>query len=145
MTSIRTGDFGNGPKGDLVIGTETEPVNGIEYAGAFTVLYGGDGDLGAEGGALVTQASAGVPGSPQKDAFFGWIPFAADFGKEAYADLAVSAYRADVGTHKEAGEVLVAYAGPDGLRVDHMHMYTEDTPGIKGVAERMDHFGFSLR
>nr|WP_119589701.1 FG-GAP and VCBS repeat-containing protein [Streptomyces scabiei] len=64
---------------------------------------------------FIDQASTGVPGADETDDFFGEIRTAADFDKDGYGDLAVSANGENVGTYKDKGTVTVLWGGPKGL------------------------------
>ncbi|MFE7761866.1 FG-GAP repeat protein [Streptomyces sp. NPDC057438] len=64
---------------------------------------------------FVDQASAGVPGADETDDFFGEIRTAADFDKDGYGDLAVSANGENVGTYKNKGTVTILWGGEKGL------------------------------
>ncbi|UUU28135.1 FG-GAP and VCBS repeat-containing protein [Streptomyces sp. DSM 40750] len=64
---------------------------------------------------FIDQASAGVPGADETDDFFGEVRTAADFDKDGYGDLAVSANGEDVGRYKNNGTVTVLWGGKKGL------------------------------
>ncbi|WP_328506538.1 VCBS repeat-containing protein [Streptomyces sp. NBC_00391] len=64
---------------------------------------------------FIDQASPGVPGADETDDFFGENRTAADFDKDGYGDLAVSANGENVGTYKNNGTVTVLWGGKKGL------------------------------
>ncbi|WP_055716704.1 FG-GAP and VCBS repeat-containing protein [Streptomyces torulosus] len=64
---------------------------------------------------FIDQSSAGVPGTDEKDDFFGEVRTAADFNKDGYGDLAVSANGENVGSYKDNGTVTVLWGGAKGL------------------------------
>jgi hypothetical protein len=64
---------------------------------------------------FVSQASAGVPGADETDDFFGEVRTAADFNKDGYGDLAVSANGEDVGKKKNNGTVTILWGSSKGL------------------------------
>lgn len=104
--------------------------NGDGHRDTAVFSYGTETRFSKGGGVLVTfgtadgpgtktqfidQASAGVPGADETDDFFGEIRTAADFDKDGYGDLAVSANGENVGTYKDKGTVTVLWGGPKGL------------------------------
>jgi FG-GAP repeat protein len=113
-------------------------VNGIE-AGTVTVRYGADGRQ-----QLISQASAGVPGSPEAEDRFGTSYTWYDRDLDGCDDLVVGAPGESVGTLTWAGSVTVVPGAPAGLATRPSVMYTQDSPGFPGEAENGDDFGWSL-
>ncbi|WP_327344398.1 VCBS repeat-containing protein [Streptomyces europaeiscabiei] len=104
--------------------------NGDGYRDNAVFSYGTETYFSKGGGVLVTfgtangpgtktqfidQASAGVPGADETDDFFGEIRTAADFNKDGYGDLVVSANGENVGKYKDNGTVTVLWGGKKGL------------------------------
>lgn len=104
--------------------------NGDGYRDTAAFSYGTDARFSKGGGVLVTfgtadgpgpktqfvdQASAGVPGADESYDFFGEFRVAADFNKDGYGDLAVSANGEDVGSARDNGTVTVLWGGKKGL------------------------------
>jgi hypothetical protein len=58
-----------------------------------------------------------------------------DFNGDGYADLAIGVPFEYVGQATWAGAVNVIYGGKAGLSVPGNQMWTQDSPGVKGVAE----------
>ncbi|WP_200308792.1 VCBS repeat-containing protein [Streptomyces adelaidensis] len=90
---------------------------GPEYAskgGGIQVTFGTANGPGTKT-QFIDQASAGVPGADETDDFFGEVRTAADFNKDGYGDLAVSANGEDVGSARNNGTVTVLWGGKKGL------------------------------
>jgi hypothetical protein len=127
--------------------TYADDFNGDGHRDYAVFSYGPEGDSKG-GGLLVTfgtaaggpgtktqfvdQASAGVPGADENNDFFGEVRTAADFNKDGYGDLAVSANGENVGTHKDNGTVTILWGGKNGLSGGT----TVPFKGPKGVSGR---------
>jgi hypothetical protein len=69
----------------------------------------------------------------------------ADFNGDGFADLAVGVPGEDVGTVVDAGAVNVIYGSPRGLTAAGNQLWTQDSPGIKDMAEAEgERFGAAL-
>ncbi len=58
---------------DLIVGASGETVNGVQSAGAFHVLLGGDGGLTSTGNQYITQDTTGVEDSCENVDYFGTV------------------------------------------------------------------------
>src|SRR4051794_4697788 len=74
-----------------------------------------------------------------------------DFNHDGFDDLAVGVPGEDIGTVADAGAVNVIYGGggisvlnPGGLKSAGNRVFSQDTPGVEGVAEKGDRFGSAL-
>lgn len=68
-----------------------------------------------------------------------------DFNGDGYADLAIGAPGEDGGANESnAGAVNVLYGDSTGLITAGDDLWTQDSPGIKGVNEDDDRFGAAL-
>jgi hypothetical protein len=95
------------------------------------VLIGG---LLAAPGAAVTAAPTGTTE----------VVSGPDFNGDGYADLAVGAPGEAIGAVSGAGAVSVVYGSASGLRADGNQMWSQDSAGIAGTAERGDALGSAL-
>ena len=96
----------------------------------------------ASGGQLFTQ----VGGAVEADDQFGAEVVTGDFNDNGFADLAAGAPNEDVGGAVNAGAVSVLPGSGSGLSASGGRLFTQDSPGIPGVAEPLDSlggFGFS--
>jgi FG-GAP repeat protein len=73
-------------------------------------------------------------------------PVRSDFNGDGFADLAVGVYIEDVGSLVDAGAVNVLYGSAAGLQATAPddQFFTQDTPGMPGVAQAGDQFGWGL-
>jgi hypothetical protein len=143
-------DFDGDGFSDLAIGAPTDSVQGQSAAGAVNVLYGGPDGLRARRDQQFTQASDGVTDVPEAGDRFGATLAAGDFDGDGYADLAVGVpgegLPAGVGTGERLhiGMVQILHGSPAGLEADGDAGWTQDRPGVKGMAEAEDGFASAL-
>ena len=88
--------------------------------------------------ALLLSVAVAVPSAAAAPA----RPF--DFNGDGYGDLAVGAPLDDVGGARDAGSVTVLYGGANGTSAAGDQLWSQDSAGIAGAAERGDRFGKSL-
>ncbi len=139
--SLAAGDFDGDGADDLAIGV---PFDG-DLRGAVIVLRGSaDAGLTADGAQRWTQASPGVPGKRAQDDEFGSSLASADYGRSGRDDLAIGVPGEEVGHVWRAGMVNVLFGRATGLSGRHAQGWSQESPGIKGHAERYDGFGWSL-
>src|SRR5215475_11663122 len=68
-----------------------------------------------------------------------------DFNGDGFADLAVGTPSENLGNDYDgSGAVNVLYGSAGGLTGSGSQFFTEDSPGVRGVAEMGDHFGAAL-
>ncbi len=136
-------DFNNDGYADLVVGVPGENLPGANNAGAVNVIYGSAAGLRSAGNQLWTQNSPGIAGVAEAGDQFGYSVAAEDFNGDGYTDLAVGVPFEDL-AHRDDGAVNVIYGSPTGLRAAGNQLWTQNSPGIAGVAEAGDRFGYSL-
>jgi hypothetical protein len=143
--ALAVGDFDGDGFADLAVGVPFEDLGAIVDAGAVNVLYGTAAGLTGGGGSqLFTQDSPGVGSSAEQDDAFGRTLAAGDFDGDGVADLAVGVWRENVGAAANGGAVNVVYGTTAGLSGTGSQLFTQDSPGIPGVVEPDDEFGFAL-
>ena len=142
--SLAAGDFGKGPEDDLAVGVQFEDIGSITKSGAVNVIYGSSTGLEALGNQLWHQNSAGIPNQAEPHDWFGFSLEAADLGRTGQADLVVGVPRESVGSLYAAGAVNVIYGSSEGLAATSAQFWYQNSPGIPGIAERGDQFGFAL-
>ena len=117
--------------------------------GAVTIMMG-DGDASGKLSATNpdnqrwTLDTAGVAGSGQAGAGFGWAVAAGDFNGDHRDDLAVGAPLMDIGTAKDAGEVSVLLGTQNGLTATGSKVFNQNTASVPDTAETGDEFGHAL-
>ncbi|MGB7979657.1 MAG: hypothetical protein WCF36_02565 [Candidatus Nanopelagicales bacterium] len=97
-------------------------------------LAGAAGSSSALTSATTVRAGSGVPGPA----------LAYDFNGDGYADLPVGAPGEDLGRVRAAGAVNVIYGSAGGLTARGDQVWTQQSPGVPGRAERFDRFGADL-
>jgi len=135
--ALAAGDFNNDGFADLAVGAPFENLGGAEAAGAVSVLYGSASGLTASGGQLFTQ----VGGAVEDGDFFGFALAAGDFNNDGFDDLAAGAPWERVGSLGLAGAVSVIPGSAGGLTATGGQLFTQNSPGVPGVAEAFDQFG----
>ncbi|MFI2632976.1 FG-GAP repeat protein [Streptomyces collinus] len=85
------GDVNGDGYRDAVLPAPGASVAGKAGAGAVVVLYGSTSGLSTSRRAVITQNTAGVPGSAEAHDRFGGATATADLNRDGYADLVVSA------------------------------------------------------
>ena len=142
--SLAAGDFNNDGKDDLAIGAPFEKIGSIVDAGAVTILYGKPViGLDPEDAQGISRNTAGMIGSPTAGDDFAFSLAAGDFNGDGIADLAIGV-RDDDEAEIGAGAVDVIYGTLGGLDPTTNEIWTLDTQGVAGVAERGDALGSSL-
>ncbi|MGA4860477.1 FG-GAP repeat protein [Streptomyces koyangensis] len=79
------------------------------------VLHGSASSVGPARYTYITQATAGVPGTPEAHDGFGQSVASADLDRDGYADLIVGTPREDAAGFESRGTVSVVWGGPGGL------------------------------
>ncbi|HYH93050.1 MAG TPA: hypothetical protein VD763_07810, partial [Candidatus Saccharimonadales bacterium] len=112
------------------------------------VLRGSTSGLTSAGASEWTQASAGVPGTPEATDIewdsFGASLAIADFGRSGAADLAIGVPLERVDGRAAAGMVDVLYGRSTGLSGTGAQGWTQDSPGVIGTVESFDGLATSL-
>jgi hypothetical protein len=139
--SVALGDSDGDGDADLAAGVIGEPVGNAGAAGAVAVLAGSAAGLTAAGSRLLTQDSPGVPGTAEIGDRLGFGATVGDFDGDGLADAAAGAWTEGVGLIAQAGAVNVLYGSAAGLTGSGGQLFTQDSPGVPGVAESDDLFG----
>jgi hypothetical protein len=143
-TELAAGNLGRGPFADLAVGTPSEGVGDAGRAGAVSVLYGSETGLTATGSEVWSQDSPGILGHARESDRFGYSLAVGDLGGSSHGDLVVGVPFSEVGFVPNAGAVSVIYGSPTGLTAQGNQIWTQDSPGVIGIAEGGDLLGLSL-
>ncbi|MFJ5779023.1 hypothetical protein [Streptomyces sp. NPDC093094] len=108
-------DFNGDGYRDLAVGAPHAANGTAEGAGAVVVLYGSKSSVSTARRQVVSQNTAGVPGTGEEGDEFGAAVSSADLDRDGYADLIVGAPGEDVGSLQSRGAVTVLWGGARGL------------------------------
>ena len=109
------GDFNGDGYRDVAIGAPAATVSGQKWAGQVAVVYGTANGLDPAGRKLISQNTAGIPGSAETDDEFGDQVAAADLNRDGYSDLIIGAQHEKTGSAEDAGTVVVVWGSSSGL------------------------------
>ncbi|MFD4630686.1 FG-GAP and VCBS repeat-containing protein [Streptomyces sp. NPDC058284] len=101
---------------DLAVGVPSATVNGEAKAGYVNVVWGGVSGLGKHGSTTVSQATTGVPGTPEAGDRFGAAVDSNDMNGDGYSDLIVGAPDEDTTVGLSAGTVAVVWGSATGFK-----------------------------
>jgi hypothetical protein len=113
-TPAMSGDLNGDGRRDVAIGSPLGTSGGVR-TGFVTVVLGGAAGPDTAHKQVLTQDSAGIPGTATANNAFGQSTASADFDADGYADLAIGAPGEDVNGVTHAGTVTVVYGGSAGL------------------------------
>ncbi|SNX55992.1 FG-GAP repeat protein [Streptomyces sp. TLI_55] len=130
----RNSDFNGDGYNDVVTGAPDGTVDGKEIAGYVTVQYGAPNGIGTNNTVprgevqLLSQSTAGVPGTSEFGDRFGQAIATGDLDGDSYDDLIVGAPGEDEGSVEDAGRVTVVYGSAQGLDTGRTASFTAATP-----------------
>jgi hypothetical protein len=127
--ALAAANFGRNRPTDLAVSSrDGDPGDAADDA-SVTVLYGTKKGLKAKASQRWQRTTPGMPGEVSEQSLFGEAIAAANYGKRAYADLAIGVPGAG---RDEAGEVRVLYGSPRGLSLAQAEVWNLDSAGIEG-------------
>ncbi|MFB2881960.1 FG-GAP repeat protein [Floridanema aerugineum] len=142
--SLAVGDFNGDGKEDLAIGAPGEDIGSIFNAGAVNVLYGSNDGLTPTNNQIWHQDITDITGVAENSDQFGASLAVGDFNGDGRDDLAIGVPEEDVGTINSAGAVNILYGSSTGLTPMGNQLWTQDSPGVQGVAQASARFGSSV-
>ncbi|GGN75382.1 hypothetical protein GCM10011579_055410 [Streptomyces albiflavescens] len=109
-------DFNGDGYGDVAFAAPYATVGGKGLAGYVAVVYGSSTGLNPAKRTVVSQNTAGVPGTAEEEDFFGRALTVGDLNGDGYTDLAVGAPGEDVGSDTDGGSVTVLWGSSSGIK-----------------------------
>ncbi|MEU0804283.1 integrin alpha [Streptomyces sp. NPDC005970] len=114
-TTVPQADFNGDGIGDVAFSAAGAYVSGKETAGQLVVLYGTPTGVSSAKRTVLSQNSAGVPGTAEAGDAFGGETAYGDFNSDGYDDIAVAAAGEDVGGDTDGGTLAVLWGSASGI------------------------------
>ena len=143
-TSNCSGDFDGDGFDDLAVGVQLEDLGGGFGSGAVHVVYGGPAGLDGNRNELWTQGQNGLGDLAEANDAFGGVLGSGDFNGDGRDDLVAATPLEGFGADIWVGLVQVIYGSPAGLTGAGSQDWTQDSPGVKDLAEADDQFASAL-
>ncbi|WAP57802.1 FG-GAP and VCBS repeat-containing protein [Streptomyces sp. S465] len=132
-----TGDIDGDGYADLGVGAPDGTVSGKSKAGYVAVTYGAQGGVDTARHSTLTQASPGVPGTPEAGDHFGSAVVRGDVDGDGYTDLIVAANYESIGDAERAGSVTVVFGSKDGLSSDAIAFHAPTATAYRYFGDTM--------
>lgn len=114
-TVVPQADFNGDGIGDVAFSAAGAYVSGNKTAGQLVVLYGTSTGVSSAKRTVLSQNSAGVPGTAEAGDAFGGETAYGDFNSDGYDDIAVAAAGEDVGGDTDGGTLAVLWGSASGI------------------------------
>lgn len=141
--SLATGDFDGNGFDDLAIGVPGEDVGAKKDAGVINVIYGKSSGLVSAGSQQLYQ-NHGAAGNTEAGDQFGFSLTSGNFNGDKYSDVLVGIPTEDVGSIVDAGAADTIYGTGTGLSGAGSQQWYQNIPGILGISNANDQFGYSV-
>ncbi|MEU6473440.1 VCBS repeat-containing protein [Streptomyces massasporeus] len=144
------GDINGDGYGDIVTGMHWNKTDdGVTFpeaadGGKVWITYGTAGGAGSTTG--ITQNSGNVPGSSERNDYFGYELDLGDVNGDNYQDLVVGVAGEDIGSVTDAGQLVVLYGSASGLNTSSgTQSFAQSTAGVPGSDEKGDFLGTDVK
>jgi hypothetical protein len=144
--NLDIGDVNGDGYGDIVVGRAVDGYDSdldtpLAEGGMVTYVPGGAGGPVADRAKSFNQDSSGVPGVAEHGDHFGTDVSVADIDGDGYADVSVGVPYEDFDGKDGAGSVVTMRGTAGGLTGTGAKVFSQDTDGVPGTAEKGDAFG----
>ncbi|MFH9005379.1 VCBS repeat-containing protein [Streptomyces afghaniensis] len=145
------GDINGDGYGDIVTGmhwnrTDDDGVSFPEASdgGKVWVTYGAPDGIGSTTG--ITQNTGNVPGSSERNDYFGYELDLGDVNGDGYQDLVVGVAGENIGSVADAGQLVVLYGSASGINTSTgTQSFAQSTAGVPGSDEKGDFLGTDVK
>ncbi|MFI8835396.1 VCBS repeat-containing protein [Streptomyces afghaniensis] len=145
------GDINGDGYGDIVTGmhwnrTDDDGVSFPEASdgGKVWVTYGAPAGVGSTTG--ITQNTGNVPGSSERNDYFGYELDLGDINGDGYQDLVVGVAGENIGSVADAGQLVVLYGSASGIDTSTgTQSFAQSTAGVPGSDEKGDFLGTDVK
>lgn len=110
------GDFNGDGYRDLAIAAPLGKISGKAGAGYVAVVYGTKNGLDKSKRTIISQATTGIPGTPETGDYFGDRLTTGDLDGDGYTDLVVGVHAEQIGDTDSFGVLTVVWGGASGLK-----------------------------
>ncbi|MFC8074485.1 FG-GAP and VCBS repeat-containing protein [Streptomyces sp. NPDC057307] len=110
------GDFNGDGYRDLAIAAPLGKISGKARAGYVAVVYGTKNGLDKSKRTIISQATTGIPGTPETSDYFGDRLTTGDLDGDGYTDLVVGVHAEQIGDTDSFGVLTVVWGGASGLK-----------------------------
>ncbi|MGO4754727.1 FG-GAP repeat protein, partial [Streptomyces sp. 2MCAF27] len=132
-----SGDVDGDGYDDLAVGAPDAATKGYAKAGYVALTYGTKNGIQVSRHKGLTQASTGVPGTPEAGDRFGSALASGDMDGDGYADLVVGASGEAIGDVKGAGSVTVVFGSATGLSTKAIAFHAPTVTARQGFGGRL--------
>ncbi|MGK5692829.1 FG-GAP repeat domain-containing protein [Streptomyces sp. URMC 128] len=121
-------------------------VSGRKDAGQLVVPYGTKTGVSSAKRSVISQNTAGNPGTAESGDVFGADSAYADFNGDGYQDLVVAVAGEDIGSVADAGRLVVLYGSAAGIDTSTgTQSFAQSTAGAPGSDEKGDFLGTDVK
>ncbi|MFD4550674.1 FG-GAP-like repeat-containing protein [Streptomyces sp. NPDC058466] len=111
-----SGDFNGDGYRDLAIAAPIAKVSGKSGAGYVAIVYGTASGLDTSKRQIISQATTGIPGTPESSDYFGDRLTTGDMDGDGYTDVVVGVHSEKIGSTDSYGTLTVLWGGADGVK-----------------------------
>lgn len=146
-SDIELGDVNGDGRDDIVFGRpypangNEEPNDPSQYGSRVGVVLGTAQGPKTGDPRMIHQDSPGVPGAGESGDLFGASVAVGDVNGDGYADIVAGIPLEDFAGVQDAGTVAVIPGGASGPTGAGSKVFSQNTAGVPGTAERRDRFG----